>query len=121
MKSHEIEKNSENRSFCPIACTLDIVGDKWSLLIIRDLLMGKTRYDEFLNSPEKISTNILAERLKKLEKHGILTKEQYGNHASRMNYRLTEKGQSLAKMLKEIIKWGLANISGTAKSQISLK
>jgi len=108
-------KKTKHRSLCPIACTLDAVGDKWSLLIIRDMrFFGKTRYEEFLASPEKISTNILADRLKKLEENGLVTKTRYGAHSQRMNYRLTEKGRSLALVLKEVAKWGLANIGGTA-------
>jgi DNA-binding HxlR family transcriptional regulator len=100
-----------NRSSCPIACTLDLIGDKWSLLIIRDIhLAGKSRYEEFLASPEKISTNILANRLKKLEEHGLITKTQYGGHSLRMKYQLTKRGKSLGKILKGMIEWGQQNI-----------
>src|SRR5258708_27896194 len=102
---------SANRSSCPIACTLDLIGDKWSLLIVRDIhLLGKTRYEEFLASPEKISTNILANRLKKLEEHGLITKTQYGGHSLRMKYELTKRGKSMGKILKRLIEWGQQNI-----------
>jgi len=116
MGSDRMEKSKfAGRSTCPIACVLDLVGDKWTLLIIRDIYyLGKTRFDEFLASPEKISTNILASRLKTLEKNGLITKTQYGAHSQRMSYELTEQGKSLAKILKQIAKWGLENISGTA-------
>ena len=107
-------KKSGRRSTCPIAGTLDIIGDKWSLLIIRDIYyFGKSRYDEFLSSPEKISTNILADRLKKLEENKILVKSQYSTHSQRMSYELTGAGKSLAKVLREIADWGLENLPGT--------
>ena len=61
------------RSRCPVACTLDVLGDRWSLLVVRDLVRGKRRYAEFLESPEGIPTNILADRLKRLASSGIIT------------------------------------------------
>lgn len=105
--------NSERRSDCPIACTLDIIGDKWTILIIRDMFFGKTRFDEFLASPESISTNILTSRLKRMEESGLIEKEQYSNHSQRMSYKLTEKGKSLFKIFKQITIWGLNNIPNT--------
>lgn len=103
------------RSTCPIACMLDLIGDKWTLLIVRDMyFFGKSRFDEFLASPEKISTNILASRLKTLEKNGLITKIQYGTHSQRMNYELTGQGKSLAKILRQFAQWGLDNIAETA-------
>jgi len=104
----------EKRSVCPIACTLDLLGDKWTLLVLRDIVIfKKTRFEQFLQSPEKIATNILTDRLHKLEKAGLITKAPYGNHRLRMAYTATEKGKSTVPMLKEIVKWGLANIEGT--------
>jgi DNA-binding HxlR family transcriptional regulator/GNAT superfamily N-acetyltransferase len=104
----------KKRSSCPIAGTLDIIGDRWTLLIIRDMhFMGKQRFEEFLESPEKISTNILADRLKNLELMGLVEKQPYSNHSRRMNYILTERGQALAPILKFMVSWGLKNISGT--------
>ncbi|HET8707186.1 MAG TPA: helix-turn-helix domain-containing protein, partial [Pseudomonadales bacterium] len=100
----------EFRSQCPIACTLDLIGDRWTLLVLRDLFLGKSRYDEFLESPERISTNVLADRLKRLEMHGLLEKERYGSHRNRMQYRLTAKGRSLAPLLQGMARWGLENI-----------
>ena len=101
------------RSICPIASTLDVIGDKWSLLVIRDLIVGKKTYGEFQNSPEGIPTNILAERLKRLEYHGIIEKHPYQERPVRYAYTLTKKGQALGPMLKDIIKWGLKYIPGT--------
>jgi len=75
--------------------------------------MGKQRFEEFLESPEKISTNILADRLKNLELMGLLEKQPYSKHSRRMNYILTERGQALAPILQFMVSWGLKNISGT--------
>jgi len=94
-----------NRSLCPIATTLDLVGDKWTLVIVRDLLTGKTRYGEFLSSPEGISTNILADRLKRLEEEGLIEKQAYQENPVRYEYRLTERGQGLHPVLQEICRW----------------
>jgi DNA-binding HxlR family transcriptional regulator len=102
------------RSPCPIACTLDLIGDRWTLLIIRDMMFfQKQRFEEFLDSPEGISTNILASRLKSLEQLGLVEKLPYSNHSRRMNYQLTERGQSLRPVLKTMIDWGLKNIPDT--------
>lgn len=106
--------NDDFRSSCPVACTLDLIGDRWTLLILRDLLLGKSRYDEFLASPEGISTNVLADRLKRMETAGLVSKQPYGSHRRRMAYRLTEKGSSLGKVLQAMAEWGLANLPGTA-------
>lgn len=109
------KKPTSRRSSCPIACVLDLVGDKWTLLIIRDMhFFGKSRFDEFLASPEKISTNILASRLKMLEQNDLVTKTQYGSHSQRMSYELTERGKTLARLLRQFAEWGLENIADTA-------
>ncbi|HEY9616710.1 MAG TPA: helix-turn-helix domain-containing protein [Microcoleaceae cyanobacterium] len=105
---------SDRRSPCPIACTLDLIGDHWTLLVIRDMMFfGKQRFEEFLESPEGISTNILANRLKTLEQLGLVEKIPYSNHARRMNYQLTEQGQSLRPVLLSIVRWGLQHIPDT--------
>lgn len=102
------------RSPCPIACTLDLVGDRWTLLVIRDMMFfGKQRFDEFLASPEGISTSILASRLKLLDDLGFIEKVPYSNHSRRMNYQLTQKGQSLRPVLKVITAWGLKHLDST--------
>ena len=102
------------RSPCPISQSLDILGDRWTLLVIRDLMfIGKSQYGEFLASPEKISTNILAERLKRLEQSGIVEKREYQKNPPRYEYLLTQKGKDLRPMLKEISKWGLEHIEDT--------
>ncbi|MGG6294513.1 winged helix-turn-helix transcriptional regulator [Leptolyngbya sp. AN02str] len=102
------------RSPCPVSCTLDLLGDRWTLLVIRDMMFfGKQRFEEFLESPEGISTNILANRLKLLEELGLVEKQPYSSHARRMNYHLTEKGQSLRPVLRVIALWGLKHITDT--------
>ncbi|WP_458618471.1 winged helix-turn-helix transcriptional regulator [Gilvimarinus sp. F26214L] len=103
------------RSDCPLACTLDLVGDRWTLLVLRDLFLGKHRYEEFLGSPENISTNVLADRLKRLEALGMLERRPYGNHRKRMHYSLTERGRSLGPVLQAIVEWGLENLAGTER------
>lgn len=109
-----METTPQRRSDCPIACTLDLIGDRWTLLIIRDMLFfGKQRFEEFLESPEGISTNILTSRLKSLEQLGLVEKQPYSNHSRRMNYQLTELGQSLRPVLRTMIAWGLKHIPET--------
>jgi DNA-binding HxlR family transcriptional regulator len=109
------------RSSCPIACTLDLIGDRWTLLVIRDMMfLGKQRFEEFLESPEGISTNILANRLKSLEDLGLVEKQPYSNHPRRMNYRLTERGHSLRPVMKSMIAWGLKQIPETRVPEAEL-
>ncbi len=102
------------RSSCPIANALDILGDKWTLLVIRDLVLGKTRYQEFLSSPEHIASNILAERLKQLEAFGIVDRHAYQQNPVRYEYALTEKGKGLQPVLLSLITWGQKHFPGTA-------
>ena len=92
---------------CPISSTLDILGDKWTLLIIRDLMYkGKKTYGEFLQSEEKIATNILADRLLVLEKTGIVEKKAFPGNRVKNLYQLTPKGIDLMPTLLEIVVWG---------------
>lgn len=95
----------KKRSECPISCSLDLVGDKWSLLIIRDMLyLGKTTYNEFLSSKEGISTNILNDRLVKLTEDKLIT---FTGTAKRKKYELTKKGQDLKPVLESIALFGI--------------
>ena len=104
---------SFKRSDCPVACTLDVIGDRWSLLIVRDLLFGHTRYSELQNAGEGIPTNILAQRLKHLEQAGIVERLPSSRPRSRYEYRLTETGQKLAPTLKALAEWGRSEIKDT--------
>src|ERR1700759_3856040 len=101
------------RSPYAVACTLDLVGDKWSLLVIRDLLQGNVTYGELQNSREGIPTNILADRLKKLEQAGLISKSPYQQHPVRYRSALTAKGESLKDVVRAIVQWGKENIPGT--------
>lgn len=95
------------RSYCPVACTLDLVGDRWSLLVVRDLVRGKRRYSEFLASAEGIPTNILAERLRRLKAQGFVTSSRYSSHPPRVEYRLTPKGEDLRPLLRAMVDFGV--------------
>ena len=101
------------RSSCPITNSLDLLGDKWTILIIRDLVLGKERYQEFLSSPEKIATNILADRLKRLQEAGIIIRRAYQQNPVRYEYTLTGKGKELREVLKALASWGLKSFPGT--------
>ena len=101
------------RSACAVANSLDIVGDKWSLLVVRDLLQGKRTYGELADSPERIPTNILAERLKRLAAAGILIATPYQQHPTRYAYSLTAKGKGLGDVLMAFVRWGKEHIPGT--------
>jgi DNA-binding HxlR family transcriptional regulator len=97
----------KTRSDCPISCSLDVFGDKWSLLIIRDIMLrGKLSYSDFLMSEEKIATNILVNRLSVLEAENILTKRVSSTNKSKFIYSLTEKGIDLLPIVIEIMDWG---------------
>jgi DNA-binding HxlR family transcriptional regulator len=107
------ESTDFKRSPCAIANTLDIVGDKWSLLVVRDLLLGKRTYSELAASPEGIPTNILAERLKRLESAGIITSAAYQDRPVRYAYTLTKKGTALGDVILAMVRWGKEHIPGT--------
>ena len=98
------------RSHCPINFTLEHFGDKWSFLIIRDLMFkGKRHYNEFLEAGEKVSTSVLGDRLKKLEEMKIISKGEDTLKKSRIRYSLTQKGIELLPILLEMIIWGSLN------------
>lgn len=103
----------KRRSVCPVACTLDLIGDKWTLLVVRDMLCGKSSFKDFLQSPERIATNILADRLDKLVSAGIAERFVREGANQRESYRLTDKGKSLAEVLETFKNWGLHWIEGT--------
>jgi DNA-binding HxlR family transcriptional regulator len=95
------------------ANTLDLVGDRWSLLVLRDLLHGKETYGELLDSPEGIPTNILADRLRRLEDAGLIASSPYQQRPVRYAYSLTEKGTELGGILLALVQWGKRHIPGT--------
>lgn len=102
-----MEQTSQTyRSHCPINFVLETFGDKWTLLIVRDLMFkGKTSFRQFLQSDEKIATNILSDRLKRLEENGIVEKAADGANRSKLNYTLTKKGKDLMPIMLEITAW----------------
>lgn len=104
---------SDFRSTCSIARTLDIVGDKWTLLIVRDLMWhGKHTFGALQDSKERVPTNILSERLKRLEEWGLVLREPYQQKPVRYAYHLTEKGKSLEPLLVQIMSWGHERLGG---------
>jgi DNA-binding HxlR family transcriptional regulator len=112
MKPRKATADGFARSRCPIANTLDVVGDKWSLLVVRDLLRGRTTFGDLLDSPERIPTNILADRLKRLEAAGIIAKSAYQERPVRYAYTLTDKGAELADVLRAVVQWGKRHVPG---------
>jgi DNA-binding HxlR family transcriptional regulator len=98
------------RSGCPLNASVEILGDRWSLLIIRDMMLrGFRSYSQFLDSYEQIATNILAHRLKKLEGYGIIATQQDPLDGRKLIYTLTEKGMDLAPVLTEMVLWAAAH------------
>src|SRR2546423_5365333 len=98
---------AERRSACPLNATLEVLGDRWSLLIVRDLIFkGRTTYKDFLAGGEGIATNVLADRLRRLEAEGVIGKGRDAADARRLVYRLTPKRLALAPPLVEMIVWG---------------
>src|SRR5258708_22271115 len=92
---------------CPIARSLDVIGDRWTLLIIRDLLRGTHKYQDLLSSLEGISTNLLADRLARLVDEGIVARTLYSEKPPRAEYHLTEQGQQLGAVVDSLFAWGI--------------
>ncbi len=103
----------KRRSSCPAACALDLAGDKWTLLVVRDLLRGRATYGELADSPEGIPTNILADRLRRMEATGLIKAKPYQRRPVRYAYSLTEKGRDLNDVLAAVARWGHRHIPGT--------
>lgn len=91
---------------CPIAMTLDVIGERWTIIILRDLYFGRSRFNDLLASSPGMSTKILSERLKLLEHHGLVERRIYSEHPLRAEYALTENGLSLEPVLNAIGMWG---------------
>ena len=113
---------SQKRSDCPISCSLDIWGDKWSLLIIRDLMFSKQcTYGDFLKSEEGIATNILASRLQNLEENKLIEKLNHPDSKAKVLYKLTQKGIDLLPVMIEINLWAEKYSSVPADRKAMLK
>jgi DNA-binding HxlR family transcriptional regulator len=113
MKKKQSTLTNSRRSPCPVACSLDIFGDKWTLLVIRDLILGRSRFKEFEMSPESPPTNILTERLNRLIFHGIIEKIESSDGSKHKAYQLTKKGKALRPIVECIKDWGLKWHPGT--------
>lgn len=109
----KVRAPGRRRSPCPVACSLDIFGDRWTLLVVRDLFLGKSRYKEFRAAPEGIPTNILADRLKTLVASGIARRVPDAGGSRHQAYELTEKGIALGPILRRMRDWGLRWEEGT--------
>ena len=101
------------RTACPVAAALDIVGDKWSLVVIRSMFAGARRYGDLLAAPEQIPTNILASRLKDLEANGLISRRAYQLKPRRHEYLLTRRGADLLPVLQALARWSGAHVENT--------
>ncbi|KAB2352354.1 winged helix-turn-helix transcriptional regulator [Actinomadura rudentiformis] len=109
-------RSNARRSNCAVAGTLDILGDKWSLLVVRDLLMaGELRNAQLAGSAEGIPTNTLADRLRRLEEADIIERVPYSERPPRFSYRLTERGRQLGPVVNALAHWGERNLPGTRR------
>jgi DNA-binding HxlR family transcriptional regulator len=97
---------------CPVARTLDIVGSRWTLLIIRDLLTGPRRFQDFQERLPGMAPNVLSDRLKTLEAHGVVHREFYSDHPPRAAYALTDRGRELGVVVLALGRWGMMNLGG---------
>jgi DNA-binding HxlR family transcriptional regulator len=127
MKKSKSSNDGENplvrakrRSPCPVACALDTLGDRWTLLIIRDLFLGRSRFKDFTSSPEGIPTNILSNRLQRLLENQIVAHCAAADGTKRLAYQLTEKGQALGTILAAMRDWGLTWEPGTVAKMTPL-
>ncbi len=115
--------NKELRSDCPIAASLDILGDRWTFLILRDMLLaGKSQFGEFATE-EGVATNILSDRLSNLIEHGIIEKVQDQNDQRKFHYRLLKPGVELLPVIGELVAWGVkhTNVPDNPEFQSMLK
>lgn len=112
-------KSAPRRSPCPVACALDVFGDRWTLLVIRDLILGRSRFKDFVASPEGIPTNILSDRLKRLQSHQIVAQVRDSAGSRHLAYRLTEKGTALMPVVKAMKDWGLTWQKGTKAARLA--
>ncbi|KQW99199.1 helix-turn-helix domain-containing protein [Flavobacterium sp. Root420] len=115
-------ETSKKRSDCPLSCSLDVFGDKWSLLIIRDLIFyKKSTYNDFLKSEEGIATNILASRLKGLEENGIIEKSAHPDSKAKNLYKLTTKGIDILPIIMEVYIWSEKYLALPADIKATIK
>jgi DNA-binding HxlR family transcriptional regulator len=94
------------KQICPVARTLDLIGERWTMLVLRDLFLRRSKFAEFIADSPTIPTRILSDRLKMLEERGFVAREIYSEHPLRASYHLTESGQTLAPVIEAIFRWG---------------
>lgn len=103
-------KRTYGQKHCPVARTLDVIGERWTILVLRDLFLhGPRRYQDFQDSLAGVAPNTLSARLKDLEAHGLIERKLYSEHPPRLEYHLTEKGRSLGPVMKALRDWGQRN------------
>jgi DNA-binding HxlR family transcriptional regulator len=103
-------KVRDNRSSCPVSTCLEIIGDNWSLVLIRDLFLERTTFTEFMNSPERISSNILTDRLNKLRKYNLIEYRVHPNNRKIKQYYLTQAGIDLYPIIYDLIFWSIDHL-----------
>ncbi|MET0341562.1 MAG: helix-turn-helix domain-containing protein [Polyangiales bacterium] len=111
----------KSRSSCPVACALDLIGDRWTLLVVRDLLFGAHYFDDFKKSPEGIATNILGQRLRFLHEHGFVSRTADEADGRRVRYALTERGKSLEPVMMAVARWGAEHVEGAKMPPLPAK
>jgi DNA-binding HxlR family transcriptional regulator len=111
-------KTAPYNQACPIARTLDLIGDRWTMLIIRDMFLGKTRFGQFRRSDPAPPPKLLSERLQRLEQAGLVERVVYSEHPLRAEYRLTPKGRTLHPVLNAIVAWGLDNLFDESETEL---
>lgn len=100
---------------CPVAKTLEVIGDRWTLLVVRDLLPGRRRFQDLLASLPGIAPNILSDRLKLMEEHGLIARQFYSEHPPRAEYELTDKGKELGVVVGALAAWGSRHVYRRAR------
>src|SRR5512143_3411133 len=102
-----MDRAYESQEGCPVAGTLEVIGDRWTILVLRDLVIGRSgKFGDLLASLEGIATNLLSDRLKRMQEHGIVEPVLYSEHPPRAEYRLTAKGRDLAPVVRQLAEWG---------------
>jgi DNA-binding HxlR family transcriptional regulator len=118
-----VNKNMPNtrRSDCPLSCFLDQWGDKWTFIILRDLLAGPKKFNDFLQSAEPLPTNLLANRLARLVEDGYVVKTQYHERPKRFEYTVTDKGLTLVPVMQTMVGWAVEHLDdlGSAPEELS--
>jgi len=104
-----------HRQRCPVARTLELVGDRWTLLLVRDLLRGACRFQDLQAAQPGLAPNTLSDRLKRMEKHGLVSRRFYSDHPPRAEYALTDMGQELATVVRALAEWGSHHVYKRAR------